>query len=368
MLDIGTVFTISPDPNAWPANTCTNGSQDFTIDYIGVAGGPDCCSTGGALGPIEYNTVTTTGDAVVADDLFGGAQNQDNAALTTITGNGSGGNATSVTLTVDMSGYCFPNPQGTPPNDDYWVTVYVDGVIIYDQMQTSANFNQSFTIADIPWYNENSVVEVYIYPNTWNGGTPTVYTNYVPGSPPCNSLGDGEWTAGSIEVTLDVMFEEQSQLPANCSFVTPETYTCCVVDLPTASAPSDITVECASDVPTQNPLDVTNISSPCNPVVAFVSDVSDGNSCPEVITRTYSVTDDCGNTTNVIQTITIGDVTNPTASNPAAVNVECTADVPASDVTAVTDEADNCTANPVVAFVSDVSDGNTCPEVITRTY
>ena len=38
------------------------------------------------------------------------------------------------------------------------------------------------------------------------------------------------------------------------------------------------------------------------------------------------------------------------------------------DITVVTDEADNCTAAPVVAFVSDVSDGNTCPEVITRTY
>ena len=31
----------------------------------------------------------------------------------------------------------------------------------------------------------------------------------------------------------------------------------------------------------------------------------------------------------------------------------------------VTDEADNCSV-PVVAFVSDVSDGNTCPEVITQ--
>ena len=38
------------------------------------------------------------------------------------------------------------------------------------------------------------------------------------------------------------------------------------------------------------------------------------------------------------------------------------------DITVVTDEADNCTAAPMVAFVSDVSDGNTCPEVITRTY
>ncbi|MDZ7633744.1 MAG: hypothetical protein U5L72_04650 [Bacteroidales bacterium] len=36
-----------------------------------------------------------------------------------------------------------------------------------------------------------------------------------------------------------------------------------------------------------------------NPVVAFVSDVSDGSSCPEVITRTSSVSDACGNTMNV---------------------------------------------------------------------
>ena len=52
--------------------------------------------------------------------------------------------------------------------------------------------------------------------------------------------------------------------------------------------------------------------------------------------------------------------------NPAAISAQCAA--PAPDITVVTDEADNCTASPTVAFVSDVSDGNTCPEVITRTY
>jgi gliding motility-associated-like protein len=40
--------------------------------------------------------------------------------------------------------------------------------------------------------------------------------------------------------------------------------------------------------------------------VAFVSDQSDGGDCPEVITRTYSVTDDCGNETLVTQLIIIG--------------------------------------------------------------
>ena len=68
----------------------------------------------------------------------------------------------------------------------------------------------------------------------------------------------------------------------------------------------------------------------------------------------------------VTQTITIDDTTDPTASNPAAISAQCAA--PAPDITVVTDEADNCTASPTVAFVSDVSDGNTCPEVITRTY
>jgi len=139
---------------------------------------------------------------------------------------------------------------------------------------------------------------------------------------------------------------------------------------PTASNPLPINVECIADVPGDDITVVTDELDNCTaaPVVAFVSDVSDGNTCPEVITRTYSVTDDCNNQILVTQTITVNDVTLPTASNPVAVNVQCIGDVPADDITVVTDEADNCTANPVVLFVSDVSDGNICPEIITRTY
>ncbi|MDZ7633737.1 MAG: hypothetical protein U5L72_04615 [Bacteroidales bacterium] len=47
------------------------------------------------------------------------------------------------------------------------------------------------------------------------------------------------------------------------------------------------------------------------------------------------MTDACGNTINVMQTITVDDTTNPTASNPAAVTVECIGDVPAPDITVV---------------------------------
>lgn len=66
-------------------------------------------------------------------------------------------------------------------------------------------------------------------------------------------------------------------------------------------------------------------------------------------------------------TITV-DPTPPTASAPAPLTVYCPADVPAADITVVTDEADNCDTNPIVTFVGDVSDGGTNPEIITRTY
>ncbi|MDZ7633734.1 MAG: hypothetical protein U5L72_04600 [Bacteroidales bacterium] len=67
------------------------------------------------------------------------------------------------------------------------------------------------------------------------------------------------------------------------------------------------------------------------------------------------------------QTITVDDTTNPTASNPAAVTVECIGNAHRPYITVVTYEADNCTVNPVVSVRSDVSDGSSCPEVITRT-
>lgn len=68
-----------------------------------------------------------------------------------------------------------------------------------------------------------------------------------------------------------------------------------------------------------------------------------------------------------VTTLTVDNV-NPTASNPSPVTVNCSADIPAVNVADVTDEADNCTANPAVTHISDVSDGGSNPEIITRTY
>ena len=111
--------------------------------------------------------------------------------------------------------------------------------------------------------------------------------------------------------------------------------------LPTASNPAPLNVECISAAPI-DPTVVIDEADNCTvfPVVAFVSDVSDGGLCPEIVTRTYSVTDSCGNAINVTQTITIQDITPPTASDPAAIFVDCIGNLPAPDPAVVIDEVD----------------------------
>lgn len=85
-------------------------------------------------------------------------------------------------------------------------------------------------------------------------------------------------------------------------------------------------------------------------------------------TNTFEATDAFGNVGTYSFDVTVDDTEDPTASNPAAVTVYCSSDIPASDISVVLDEADNCTVNPTVAFVGDVSNGGSNPEIITRTY
>ena len=74
-------------------------------------------------------------------------------------------------------------------------------------------------------------------------------------------------------------------------------------------------------------------------------DVTDNTDpCAVIITRTWALTDDCGNTSTQDQIITVEDVTPPTASNPTQI-VIAIGPAPAPDVNVITDESDNCTPN-----------------------
>ena len=127
---------------------------------------------------------------------------------------------------------------------------------------------------------------------------------------------------------------------------------------PTASNPAPVRVQCFSDIPAADISVVTDAEDNCDGAVtvAFVGDdvtsaVCDG--APVVVTRRYSVTDCAMNSIEVTQTITVEDTMDPTASNPAPVTVQCFSDIPAADISVVTDAEDNCEGAITVAFVSD---------------
>ncbi len=104
-------------------------------------------------------------------------------------------------------------------------------------------------------------------------------------------------------------------------------------------------------------------------------EISNNQSCPETITRTYYIEDDCGNSALCTQTIVVDDEVEPTLTCPQALTAVCNSDEQAvysnfNDFeTAGGSAGDNCSVDEgSFQFLSEVSDGETCPETVTRTY
>ncbi|MGM0478125.1 MAG: T9SS type A sorting domain-containing protein [Bacteroidota bacterium] len=135
------------------------------------------------------------------------------------------------------------------------------------------------------------------------------------------------------------------------------------------NSPQDITIECDESTDPSNTGNLTaSTSCTSGGLMINYNDVTDGNTCPETITRTWTATDNCGNSEDYVQLITIQDTQDPSADPMPQVTVACISQVPATDIADVTGENDNCTNNLNISHVSDVSDGLFCPETITRTY
>ncbi len=169
--------------------------------------------------------------------------------------------------------------------------------------------------------------------------------------------------SGDYDITLTVTDDNgcQNTLVETIT-VSPST------SVPTASVPEPLMLQCSADLPLADPEVITDEAGSGTIVVALVSDVSDGGTCPETITRTYSITDDCGSI-EVAHIITINDTIPPIAIIPADLTVSCPVDVPAVDLSVITGVSDNCSSDPVVAFVSETNEGTVCvDQSITRTY
>jgi len=126
---------------------------------------------------------------------------------------------------------------------------------------------------------------------------------------------------------------------------------------------------CYGNIPTANSLDVTGESDNCSGsvIVTHLGD-SPNPGCNGIVTRTYSLTDACGNSVNITQKITIVDNIAPTANAlPALGPYSCYANRPAPNINDVLGETDNCGGPVTVTFISDGPDPG-CSGSLTRTY
>lgn len=132
--------------------------------------------------------------------------------------------------------------------------------------------------------------------------------------------------------------------------------------------PQNEILECSDPVPTAAILTASDLVDQ-DVQVDFDEQTTPGN-CPQEYTlvRTWTATDDCGNTAQHIQTITVEDNTPPTLNGLPAMNVSVECDEPLPAVPTVT-ATDLCDTSVLVNFTPVITPGS-CPQeyTLSRTW
>ena len=126
--------------------------------------------------------------------------------------------------------------------------------------------------------------------------------------------------------------------------------------------PADYTVECSDDMPMEDAVATDN----CGTVDVTVMSETTAGDCPGhyTITRTFTATDDCGNQSEAIQTITVEDTTAPELSIPADYTVECSDDIAYDEASAT----DNCGEVDIAEVTETIAGDCTGNYTITRAF
>ena len=116
---------------------------------------------------------------------------------------------------------------------------------------------------------------------------------------------------------------------------------------PVLGVPANITIECTDDtLPATTGIETVSDNCDATPLTTF-SDITTSSSCPQeyTITRTWTATDVCGNSSLGTQLITIDDSTPPILTCPANVTIECIDDTTPTN-TGLGTSTDNCDGSP----------------------
>lgn len=175
------------------------------------------------------------------------------------------------------------------------------------------------------------------------------YANY-----PQVPANDCDW---SVQVVFRVTDECNNTSTTTSNFVIQDT-----TDPVLSAIPADITVDCQAPAPI-----VPTATDNCDAMVEIVLVADTVTTCANsyVVTRTWTATDDCGNTDSGVRVITVEDNTAPMVTAPADVTVECDM-VPVPGTPTV---MDGCDMNPMIVLTADTLTGVCANEyIIIRTW
>jgi hypothetical protein len=142
---------------------------------------------------------------------------------------------------------------------------------------------------------------------------------------------------------------------------------------PALRMPANLVLQCPGDTRT-NVTGVAIATDGCGAVTLSYSDVV-SNSCglTRTVQRLWTAVDQCGNTTNGLQTITVVDTTKPSVTCPNP-SYQCAGDVPpaytnlAAFLAAGGTASDPCSTALAFALISDSGLVGRCPGAVTRVY
>jgi len=135
---------------------------------------------------------------------------------------------------------------------------------------------------------------------------------------------------------------------------------------PTIVCPANATLECPADTST-NATGVATGQDLCgSATIRFTDSVTNRCAGTKVIARTWTATDDCGNSASCIQTITVRDITAPTIQCPVDAVLDCPADT-RTNVTGVATAQDGC-GTVAITYTDAVTNGCAGTKTIARTW
>ena len=134
------------------------------------------------------------------------------------------------------------------------------------------------------------------------------------------------------------------------------------------SVPANITVSCSMIPAVGTPSATDNCAAAVT--IVYNGQVRINGSCANnyQLTRTWTATDNCNNSTVASQVITVQDITPPVISCPANTTISCTAST-APSATGTATATDNCTLVPIITYADAILPGSCINnKVISRTW